>query len=343
MWISYDKGAHWQNFRLNMPPVAVHDIRIQPEFDDLIVGTHGRDVWVLDDLTPVQQLPQAEKSGVMLFKPRTAYEFHQHSNNDYGTYTYFSADNPPSGAIISYYLAAPQKKNPTLQILDANGKLVRSISGTHKIDGKDVPNVPNKTGINRITWDLHEAGATPWNGAGSPQFRGPRTGPLLLPGVYTVRLQLDDTTLSQSVTVKPDPRDTWTSAELQSAYDFAEKYNVRYGKIDDALNNLDAIKKSLDKANASDPRVATAKTQWQDVFSTLTANFKNGEDSIQHPGSLREQIPRAGFGAVAPPTAAQLDYAARWDANYEAAFVKYNDYVKSLRGLKVDGAKEVTP
>ncbi len=342
-WISYDKGAHWQNFRLNMPPVAVYDIRIQPEFDDLIVGTHGRDVWVLDDLTPVQQLPQAEKAGVMLFKPRTAYQYHQHSNGDYGAYTNFSAANPPGGAIINYYLAAAQKKNPTLQILDVNGKVVRSISGTHKVAGKDVPNVPNKAGVNRMTWDLHEAGPTPWNGAGAVQFRGPRTGPLLLPGVYTVRLQLDSTALSQTVTVKPDPRDTWTTAELQSAYDFAEKYNVRYSKIDDALNNLDAIKKSLDKGNASDPKIVAAKTQWQDVFSTFTANFKNGEDSVEHPGSLREQIPRTGFGAETPPTAAQLDYAARWDTAYDAAFAKYNDYVKSLAGLKLDGAKPVTP
>jgi hypothetical protein len=326
-----------------MPPVAVYDIRIQPEFDDLIVGTHGRDVWVLDDLTAVQQLPLAEKAGVMLFKPRTAYQYHQHSNSDYGAYTNFSADNPPSGAIINYYLATPQKKNPTLQILDASGKVVRSISGTHKVDDKDVPNVPNKAGINRMTWDLHEAGPTPWKGAGAVQFRGPRTGPMLLPGIYTVRLQLEGATLAQTVTVKPDPRDTWTAADLQSAYDFAEKYNARYSKIDEALNNLDAIKKSLDKANASDPKIAAAKAQWQSVFASLTANFKNGEDAVEHPGSLREQIPRTGFGAAAPPTAAQLDYAARWDTAYDAAFAKYNDYVKSLAGLSIDGAKPVAP
>jgi hypothetical protein len=130
---------------------------------------------------------------------------------------------------------------------------------------------------------------------------------------------------------------------LQSAYDFAEKYNLRYGKIDDVLNNLDAIKKSLDKASASDPKVAAAKAQWQDVFATFTANFKNGEDNVEHPGSLREWIPRTGFGAASPPTAAQLDYAARWDELYAAAFTKYNDYVKSLSGLNIGGAKPVTP
>jgi hypothetical protein len=194
-----------------------------------------------------------------------------------------------------------------------------------------------------MTWDLHEAGPTPWNGAGAVQFRGPRTGPLVLPGVYTVRLQLDGTALSQTVSVNPDPRDALTVADLQSAHDFAEKYNARYGKIDDALNNLDAIKKSLDKANASDPKVVAAEAQWQDVFSTITANFKNGEDAVEHPGSLREEIPRTGFGADSPPTAAQLDYASRWDTAYAAAMAKYNDYVKSLAGMNIDGAKPVTP
>ncbi|HUA08151.1 MAG TPA: hypothetical protein VMA98_02685 [Candidatus Acidoferrales bacterium] len=342
LWISYDKGAHWQNFRLNMPPVAVYDIRIQPEFDDLIIGTHGRDAWVLDDLTPVQQLAAARKAGVMLFKPRTAYEYHEHSSGDYGAYTNFAAQNPPSGAIVDFYIAAPQKKNATLQVLDANGKVIRTISGTHKVKGKDVPNVPNKAGVNRMSWDLHEDGPTPWKGAASPEFRGPHVGPLVLPGEYTLRLKLDNTTLSQTVTVKPDPRDTWTTAELQAAYDFAEKYTVRYSKIDEALNNLDAIKKSLDKAK-SNPKIAAATARWQDVFSTLTANFKNDEDSVEHPGSLREEIPRTGFGEQTPPTAAQLDYASRWDTAYEAAFAKYNDYVKSLGGLKVDGAKQVTP
>jgi len=342
-WISYDKGAHWQNFRLNLPPVAVYDIRIQPQFDDLIIGTHGRDAWVLDDLTPVQQLPTAQKAGVMLFAPRVAYEYQGHSNGDYGAYTNFSAPNPPNGAIISYYLSAPQKKSPTLEVLDASGKVIRTISGTHKVAGKDVPSVPNKTGINRMTWDLHENGPTPWDGAASPEFRGPRVGPLVVPGSYTLRLKLDATTLSQTVAVRPDPRATMTQADYQTAFDFAEKYNVRYSKIDQALNNLDAIKKSLDKLNANDPKVAAAKTQWQDVFSTLTANFKNGEDSVEHPGALREEIPRTGFGGAEPPTAAQLDYASRWDSAYDAAFVKYNAFVKSLGGLKVEGAKPVTP
>ncbi|HTU69459.1 MAG TPA: hypothetical protein VMF11_03980 [Candidatus Baltobacteraceae bacterium] len=357
MWISYDSGAHWENFKLNMPTVSVRDIRIQPEFDDLLVGTHGHDLYVLDDLSAVQQLPQAQKDGVMLFKPRTSYEYHQHSNQDYGTYAMFAAQNPPGGVIIDYYLSAPQKKAPVIEVADASGKVVRTISGTHKVKGKDVPNVPNKAGINRLTWDFRENGPTQWMGAARPEYRGPKTGPQMVPGEYTVRLVLGGRTLTQTVTVKPDPRDDLTQADYQSAYDFAEKYTIVYGKIDQVLNNLDAIKKSLASAKPSGAAlqgdVAKANAQWGTIFSSFTADFHNDEDQIQRPGSLREEIPRTGFGAAQPPTAEQLDYASRFDTAYAAAMARYNDYVTSLQSLSkrlqasgakpIDGAKNVSP
>src|SRR6202042_2627201 len=108
MWISFDGGAHWQDFRLNLPSVSVRDIRIQPQFDDLVVATHGRGAWILDDLLSIQQLGNAEPAGVMLFAPRTAYEYQYHSN-DLGIYTRFAGENPPKGAILDFYQSAPQK------------------------------------------------------------------------------------------------------------------------------------------------------------------------------------------------------------------------------------------
>jgi photosystem II stability/assembly factor-like uncharacterized protein len=360
LWISYDGGAHWQNFRLNLPHVSVRDIRIQPEFDDLVIGTHGRDVWILDDATSLQQLPEAQRAGTMLFAPRTAYEYHYHSNLDYGTYANFTASNPPQGAIVDFYQAKPQKTPLSVEILDANGKVIRTIKGTHKVKGKKVPDVPNKAGINRLVWDLHEDPPTPWYGAARKEYRGPKVGPLVVPGTYTVRMTLDGKTLSQSFEVKPDPRDHWTQADYEAGYAFATKYNDDYSKIDEALNNLDAIRKSLASARANKAAapfasaIAAAQSTWSDVFSSLTANYQNDEDSIQRPGSLRESIPRTGFGGPQlPPTAEQLDYARRFDAAYASAFEKYNAFVKSLgtlssqlqtKGLKaIQGAAPVSP
>jgi hypothetical protein len=291
----------------------------------------------------------------MLFAPRTAYIYHYHSNDE-GAYTRFAGDNPPNGAIIDFYQSSAQDSPPQVQIIDASGKVIRTIKGTHKVKDKDVPNVPNKAGINRFVWDFHEDGPTQWMGAAKESYRGPKTGPVVVPGTYVVRLTLGRETLSQNVVVKPDPRDSWTQADYQAAYDFAKKYATRYGKIDEVLNNLDAIKKSLasaadaSKSNASlTSQIAAAQTRRDAIFYAFTADYHNDEDSIQRPGALREDVPRTGFGAAQPPTAETLRYASEFDGMYDAAFSKYNAFVASLGSLSkqlpkpIDGAMAVTP
>ncbi|HVA27581.1 MAG TPA: hypothetical protein VNF68_05345, partial [Candidatus Baltobacteraceae bacterium] len=360
LWISYDGGAHWQNFRINLPQVSVRDIRIQPQFDDIVLATHGRDVWILDDATSVQQLPDAKSAGAMLFKPRTSYQYHYHTNEDFGVFTDFAAANPPDGAIVDFYQSAAQKSAPQAEILDGNGTVIRTIKGTHKVKGKNVPNIPNKPGINRFVWDFHEDGPTQWMGAARVQYRGPKVGPAVVPGTYTVRMTIGGKTLVQSVDVKPDPRDDYTQAQYAAGYAFAKKYSRAYGQIDQALNNMDAMKKSLALAAtaaksdvALSSAIASAQSTWSDVFYGFTADYHNDEDSIQRSGSLRESVPRTGFGAQLPPTAAQLEYASRFDTAYGVAFANYGALVADLsklsaqlkaKGMKpIDGAKTVAP
>ncbi len=357
LFISFNGGANWQNFRLNLPQVSVRDIRFQPQFDDIAIATHGRSFWILDDATSLQNLDQAQRAGVMLFKPRTAYEYHFHSNDE-GAYTRFAAKNPPNGVILDFYQASAQKNVPAVEILDSSGKVVRTIKGTHKVKDKEVPNVSNKPGINRVIWDFHEDGPTQWMGAAKEDYRGPKTGPVVVPGTYTARISLSGQTLSQPFEVKPDPRDSWTQADYQAAYDFAKKYSEDYGKIDEALNNLDSVKKSLAaSASKSDgplsQQIATAQKQRDAVFALFTADYHNDEDSIQRPGQLREDFPRTGFGAAQPPTAETKRYASQFDAAYAAAFAKYNEFISALSklssqlqsaGMKpIEGAKTLAP
>ena len=359
LWISYNGGSSWQNFRTNMPQVSVRDIRIQPQFDDIVLATHGRDAWVLDDASAVQQLPDAQRAGAMIFKPRTAYLYHNHSDENFGAYTDFAAANPPSGAIIDFYQTAAQKGAPSAEILDASGKVIRTIKGTHKVKDKDVPLIANETGINRFVWDFREDGPPQWMGAAREEYRGPKTGPVVVPGTYTVRMTIDGKSLSQSFEVKGDPRDSYTQAQYEAGYAFAQKYSNAYGKIDDALNNLDQMRKSLDSDSRSatkaalQTQLAAASESLNDVFSDFTADYHNDEDSIQRPGSLRESVPRTGFGVQAPPTAEQLDYASRFDAAYNAAFAKYDALVTTLtklsaqlqnNGMKpIAGTKKLAP
>jgi hypothetical protein len=180
-------------------------------------------------------------------------------------------------------------------------------------------------------------------GAAKEEYRGPKEGALVVPGTYTVRIVLDGKTLVRSFDVKPDPRDAWTQADYVAAYHFSKKYLDDGGKINTALNNLDSIGKSLEAASAAASkagnaalaaRIATAVGDRRTIFALFTANYQNDEDSIGEPGALREDLP--GSRGNAPPTAATLDYAARFDTDYAAAFAKYNAFIDSLAPLSAD-------
>ncbi|MBV8489581.1 MAG: hypothetical protein JO199_03550, partial [Candidatus Eremiobacteraeota bacterium] len=151
VWASYDQGARWQSLRNNMPAVSVRDIRIQPQFDDLVLATHGRSLWVWDDLTPLQDLPKAVAAGAMLFQPRTSFEYNR-TNNFEGLYTQYAADNPPYGVSISYYQKTPQGTTPTVTILDAHGRTVRVLTAD------------NSAGLNRLVWNFTAAPPVKWTG-----------------------------------------------------------------------------------------------------------------------------------------------------------------------------------
>jgi photosystem II stability/assembly factor-like uncharacterized protein len=345
MSISYDGGAHWSNFKLNLPTVSVRDIREQPQFNDLAIATHGRDVWILDDITALQQLPQAERAGAMLFKPRVAYEYDMHANDE-GTYTRFAGKNPPSGVIIDFYQSAPQVKAPSVEILNAKGEVIRHIAAAKKgkasaeepdEEGRGRgagPGVPNEAGLNRVVWNFREDGAPQWLGT-VPAFRGSPVGVQVPPGNYVARITLNGRTFSQPFQVKADPESPYTQAQLVQAYQFAKKYLAVSGHINTVLNQLDNQEKTLTKAQsglskggnaALLAKVNEALKAHDAIFHQLTANYKNEEDSIQFPGELREDVPRAGFGAPSPPTPALLDYASRFDKAYNALMARYTAY-----------------
>ena len=377
LWISYDGGSSWSSFQMNLPTVSVRDIRIQPTFDDLVIATHGRDLWILDDLHAIQYLPQARARGAMLFPVRTAYQYLSH-DNDEGLYTRFSGTNPPTGAILTFYQAAPQAKAPGIEILDARGRVIRHIKpqppkkkgATAEAPPENPfrpgagPGVTNEAGFNRVVWDFRTDGVPQWMGAARPQYRGAQTGPAVVPGTYTARIVIDGRTYSQSFAVKADPQSPYTQADYVAANAFATKYSRISGQIDTILNHLDAQKKALSAAEklhpagvsgndmALLPELNGAMTERNAIFALFTADYHNDEDSIQRPGALREDIP-GGYG-VSVPTAQTLEYAARYDKAYRSAVARYNNYVrvwlvplsKELKldgGQPVDGAAPVSP
>jgi photosystem II stability/assembly factor-like uncharacterized protein len=222
VFVSFDDGDHWQSLQLNLPPVSMRDLVVHE--DDLIVGTHGRGFWVLDDITPLRQLSdEVVKGRAYLFRPADAYNIPQPSEN--GTPQPRDeplAENPPSGAMIDYYLKSASSGPVVLEILDPSGAVIRKYSSEDKQPpvNPDTLSIPafwvrtpeplsTTAGMHRWVWDLRptppaDRGARGAGGGGG-EFGGGRV-PAVLPGRYTVKLTIEGRSYTQPLRVKRDPR-----------------------------------------------------------------------------------------------------------------------------------------
>jgi hypothetical protein len=342
MWVTFDGGKKWNDFRNNMPTVSVRDIRIQPQWDDLVIATHGRSLYIMDDIRPIQNLQRGIAQGSFVLAPRTAYEYNLHSDDE-GTYTDYTGQNPPYGAMIFFYQKIAGKFSPSIQILDARHNVIRTVKGSRKIGGKEIPYVTNKVGINRYVWDFQIDGPAKWYGAAKEQYQGPNEGPGVPPGTYYVRMTVGDKTYTEPFKVKADPQTHFTQAQFDESFTFAKVWTNRFSKVDEMLNSMDSVKKSL-QGNKTAPKakVDAALAAWDRVFHELTADYHNDEDSIQRPGALREDMQGLGFFSQGVLTPSVRDYANRVEANYRQTMAHYNDFVRSLTGLGVH-AKTFTP
>ncbi len=326
LYVSFNDGRNWESLRNNIPVASFRDIRFAPRERDLVVATHGRGIWILDDLTPLERLRAAQRAGFMLFHLRTTYRWVMHSNQE-GLYGRFSGKNPPAGATISFYQHRVSSTPPTLQIFDATGHLVRTIAGTHKVGKKIVARISNHIGINRYVWNLNATPAVQWKGA-APAFRV-QSGPPVPPGTYTLRLTADGRTETTTLKLRADPRSPWRQSDYERAYRFNLGYVRVTSAIDTALNDLDAMAASLEKARTAThdaalrAAIATAMAKRDAVFAAFTANYRNGEDFALRAGSLREDLPAGLSFSLHPPTAADLTFDAEFMVRYRNAMKRY--------------------
>lgn len=243
VWVSFDDGAHWRSLQYNLPHTSMRDLLVKD--DDLIVATHGRSFWVLDDVSPLRELAAAAgQIPRMLFSPTTAWRVRRDTNTD----TPIPADepageNPPDGAILDYYLAGEERGLVVLEVLDAEGHVLRRYSSedppaptSDKLRTNLIPSVwpqihgslPATTGMHRWVWDLratapmathydYPISAVPHRTPLQPQ------GPLVLPGTYTVRLTAGGRSETASLTVKMDPRVHTSMTDLEALHEAQTK------------------------------------------------------------------------------------------------------------------------
>jgi photosystem II stability/assembly factor-like uncharacterized protein len=279
VYISFDDGGVWQSLQLNLPMTSVRDLTIQG--NDLVVATHGRSFWILDDITPLRQALDAEKDNAFwLYDPAPAYRI----DNDSFQGTPLppeepTAENPPAGAILDYFLKS-SASTVSLEIFDAQQNLVHKFSSEDKHPEKRPPLpiaerwfpkpevLEINPGLQRFVWDLS------WSSSGGPtvdeesEFRNPR-GPKVVPGIYTVRLTVDRMAQTQLLKVLMDPRSAATSEILRQQLQLGRQIFADTMEARRALAEIASLRKQLadlqqkvgEKDSAIKPALADAQTE----------------------------------------------------------------------------------
>jgi photosystem II stability/assembly factor-like uncharacterized protein len=211
---SSDEGQTWKRLKLNLPPVAVSDLHVK--HNDLVVGTNGRSIWILDDLTPVREWSPALSKKTHLFEPPPAVLYHTSGTREIGTYLN-PGKNPPSGAILHYTLARKPAGEITLEVVDAEGKQVRLLTskkepeepqeedGGYSAERPKKTVLPREAGLHRVIWDLRYQKPETIKGA-KLDMGTPEVGPRVIPGTYTLKLTVDGETQTTTLRMLPDPR-----------------------------------------------------------------------------------------------------------------------------------------
>ncbi len=281
VFVSFDDGANWHPLQLNLPHCSIRDIDVR--HGDLVVGTHGRAFWVLDDISPLRQVDAiTAASDLALLAPRAAVRLHAEpfqgtpEPKDEPT-----ADNPQAGAILDYFVKATTPEPVLIEILDAKGELVRRYASDdpkpsppdlQRIqttpDWLPVPEPPSASaGMHRFAWDLHYA-LPPELVNPSRSFRG-NSGPWAPPGRYTVRLTRDGMAVTQPLAVTKDPRlpSSITNADLVRQYELARDIQTQRVRLAVALSQADTLRKQL--AAARDRATGDAASALDEFGKTL--------------------------------------------------------------------------
>jgi len=320
VFVSFNDGAVWQSLQLNLPVTPVHDMAVKD--DDLVVATHGRSFWILDDLTPLHQLDEkTAAASSFLFRPRDAYR------TGGGSFPIPNiGKNPPWGTVFYYYFKEKPKQEVILEIMDSNGSSIRSFSsqakpGTESGDefsrisgGEESLILPAEAGMNRFRWNMRYPdaervpGAVLWGGSGA--------GPVAVPGIYQVKLTVGGESHIREWEWKKDPRIEASPQELQDQFDFLLQARDTLSEINRNVNQLRRVRAKIDRL-AEDikgrPEAAVVLEAAKAVTAKLTAaeevliqaKSKSSQDPLNYPVRLDDKIATLATwtaGADAPPT-----------------------------------------
>ena len=293
MFISFDDGENWSNFQLNLPITSIRDIHVKE--NDLILATHGRSFWMIDDLTPLHQLNEKNKdSNVILFKPDLSYRMAQ-SGGWRKPNTLLVGENHPNGVIINYYLKNYNSDSDFLkiEILNKDGSIIRSftnnvekmmdsidenpvLSNSNDIDyalaSSNLKTIMPKSGGNRLIWDMRYPGFTSFDGM--VFYSSPNTGPKVTPGKYDVVLTYNNETFKREFEIVKDPRVKITQDDYEKQLSFLLRVRDEVSKANQIIIDIRKIKNDLD--------FLLKKVSGKDQIIQLIKKYKKELDVIEN-------------------------------------------------------------
>ena len=299
VYASWDAGSRWVPIRGNIPPVAVYDIQIHPRDNDVIVATHGRGIYTLDDATALQQIQTALKSDSYLFPIRPAIRWAGGGGGGFRMNERdWLAPNPPAGAYINVYVKTPPREPLTVIITDRAGKTVRTLAGLRAMPG-----------VNRFVWNLradnpNEQQGQPGGGRGGQtagqqaqgavppamlERFGGAGGPFVLPGDYTVKVKVGSAEYAQPVTVKLDPRVQASAADMAAQVDAANQLSALTGRVNAIIARVDDLVSQLTALDQVAARQRPVPA-WRAEVKAATDALKTLRDS-----ELARPLPGLGY------------------------------------------------
>ncbi len=303
MYISFNDGANWQPFQLNLPMVPITDLALKN--DNLIAATQGRSFWLIDDITPLHQMsPEMAKNDWALYKPTASYRFGPVLRS--ATPPKNAGQNHPGGVMLHFHL----KDKPdtaqvaTLEIMENSGKLIHAYASNAK---EKNDKLELKQGFNRFVWNMRYDEASKFDGL--ILWSGGTNGPLAVPGLYKAKLTYKGKTQEVPFEIKPDPRSKTTPEELQAQFQFLMEVRNKLTEMHDAIKNIRDVRKQMTdvashtKNEADKKEIQEAVKKINDKISRVEETLyqtqnKSGQDPLNFPIRLNDKLAGVASGAA---------------------------------------------